>query len=100
MPDPVALFRRWYGEAVKARIPEPDAVAVATADRRGRPSVRLVYLKGVDARGFVFCTNTPSRKARELKANPRASLVFYWRPSGRQVRIDGRVAEISRAEAV
>ena len=97
--NPVPQFRRWYAEARRAKVAELDAVAVATADGRGRPSVRYVYVKIVDERGFVFCTNRTSRKARELDQNPRASLVYFWHEVGRQVRVTGRVEEISRAEA-
>jgi len=96
---PLAQFRRWYAAAKRAKVAELDAVAVATADRRGRPSVRHVYVKSVDERGFVFCTNTTSRKARELEENPRASLVYFWHERGCQVRVTGRVERIRRAEA-
>ena len=100
MTDPISLFHRWFAEARRAGLAEPEAMALATADRRGRPSVRYVLLKEADARGFVFCTQTTGRKCRELRANPRASLVFYWPPTHRQVRVEGPVEEISRAEAV
>lgn len=97
--NPLAQFGRWYAAAKKAKAAEIDAVAVATADRRARPSVRYVYVKIVDERGFVFCTNATSRKARELDSNPRASLVYFWQELGYQIRVTGRVEEISRAEA-
>jgi pyridoxamine 5'-phosphate oxidase len=98
--DPIARFRRWYAAAARhAEIPQPEAMALATADRRGRPSVRIVLLKQVDAGGFVFFTNADSRKGRELRANPHASLAFYWQPLGRQVRVEGRVAMVTAAEA-
>jgi pyridoxamine 5'-phosphate oxidase len=74
-------------------------MALATADRRGRPSVRYVLLKGADPRGFVFYTNTRSAKARDLRANRRAAIAFYWDATGRQVRCEGRVTEVSPAEA-
>lgn len=98
--DPIKRFRQWYAQAQRAKLPEPDAATLATADRRGRPSARYVLLKDVDARGFVFCSNTTSRKHRDLTENPRASMVFYWRELDRQLRIDGRVEEIPRPEAV
>ncbi|MFN8640889.1 MAG: pyridoxamine 5'-phosphate oxidase [Candidatus Binatia bacterium] len=98
--DPIARFRRWFAAARRhAQIPQPEAMALATADRRGRPSVRVVLLKHADADGFVFYTNGASRKGRELAANPWASLAFHWQPLGRQVRVEGRVHPVSRAEA-
>lgn len=97
--DPIAQFRRWFRQAERARIPLPEAMALATAGRRGRPSVRFVLLKGADARGFVFFTDGRSRKGRDLAQNPRAALVFYWNPIGKQVRIEGRVEEAPAAEA-
>ena len=97
--DPIARFRRWYADAVRAGGPLPDAVALATADRRGRPSVRYVLVKQVDPRGFVFFTDARSRKGDELRANPHAALAFYWDTLGRQVRVEGRVREVTPAEA-
>ena len=97
--DPIDRFRRWLRDAERARIPLHDACVLATADRRGRPSARFVLLRGLDARGFVFYTNARSRKGRELRANPRAALVFFWDPLDRQVRVEGRVVEVSAAEA-
>jgi pyridoxamine 5'-phosphate oxidase len=97
--DPITRFRRWYADAVRAGGPLPDAVALATADRRGRPSVRYVLLKQVDERGFVFFTDGRSRKGGELRANPHAALAFYWDALGRQVRVEGRVHEVTPAEA-
>lgn len=97
--DPIARFRRWYAAAERAKVPQPEAMSLATADRRGRPAVRVVLLKHVDAEGFVFYTNAHSRKGRELAANPRAALVFHWQSLGRQVRIEGRVRQVSAAEA-
>lgn len=100
MADPIARFQRWFAAARRhAAIPQPEAMALATADRRGRPSTRVVLLKQADARGFVFFTNAASRKGRELAANPYAALVFHWHPLGRQVRVEGRVEMISAAEA-
>src|SRR5262245_38053718 len=97
--NPVALFHRWYDLACRAGVPIRDAMALATADARGRPSVRFVLLKDADARGFTFYTNLQSRKGRELAANRRAALVFYWHKVGRQFRAEGRVTRVSAAEA-
>jgi pyridoxamine 5'-phosphate oxidase len=97
--DPFAQFRTWYEQAVAANVPQPEAMTLATADAYGRPSARMVLLRGVDARGFVFYTNYDSRKARELEANPRAALVFYWFGQHRQVRIEGRVERVTDAES-
>ena len=97
--DPVEQFRRWFAEAGAAGAAEPTAMTLATADADGRPAARVVLLKGFDARGFVFYSNHASRKGRELAANPRASLCFYWTALERQVRIDGSVERVSRAEA-
>jgi pyridoxamine 5'-phosphate oxidase len=97
-PDPAALFRRWYGEA-EAAVDMPEAVALATADAAGRPSVRMVLAKGLDDRGFKFHTGHGSRKARELEANGRAALLFYWAPLGRQVRIEGHVERVPDEES-
>jgi pyridoxamine 5'-phosphate oxidase len=96
--DPIARFRRWYRDA-RARMPLPDAVALATATPGGSPSVRFVLLKEADERGFVFFTDARSRKGRELAANARAALAFHWQPLGRQVRVEGRVRRVSAAEA-
>src|SRR5262245_51938389 len=96
--DPIARFRRWYREAAR-KADLPDACALATATRDGRPSVRFVLLKGADAGGFVFFTDARSRKGGELRANPRAALAFYWHEAGRQVRVEGRVREVAGAEA-
>ncbi len=97
--DPVEQFRAWFEAAVEAGVPEPTAATLATADAAGRPSARLVLLKGYDARGFVFFTNYESRKARELADNPNAALVFYWAPLNRQVRIEGGVERTAREES-
>ncbi len=103
-PDPLldeALqrFRGQLDAAHKTDLREPTAMTLATADPDGRPSVRTVLLKGVDERGFVFFTNSRSRKGRELQANPRASLCFFWQPLMKQVRIDGMVEVIDAGEA-
>ncbi len=97
--DPIARFRRWFRDAERAKLPQPESMGLATADRRGRPSLRVVLLKHADADGFVFYTNARSRKGRELAANPWAALVFHWQSLGRQVRVEGRVVQVSAAEA-
>jgi pyridoxamine 5'-phosphate oxidase len=97
--DPIAKFIRWLEDARRLRIPNYEAMALATASRNGKASVRFVLLKGIDARGFVFFTDARSRKGRELRDNPRASLALYWQPKGRQIRVEGRVEEVTPAEA-
>lgn len=96
--DPFELFRGWFVEA-NAAVSEPEAMTLATADSAGRPSARMVLLRGVDARGFVFYTNYESRKGREIETNPRAALVLYWASLHRQVRIEGRVVRVTDAES-
>jgi pyridoxamine 5'-phosphate oxidase len=96
--DPFRLFARWF-EQVRPAEADPTAMALATASRDGRPSVRMVLLKDVDARGFVFYTNYRSRKAREIGETRRASLLFYWASAERQVRIEGVVDAVSDAES-
>jgi pyridoxamine 5'-phosphate oxidase len=98
-PEPIALFRAWLDEAIAADPLDPTAMTLATVDAEGRPAARVVLLKSCDERGFVFYTNYASRKARELDANPRAALVFYWPALDRQVRIEGEVAKTSPAES-
>ncbi|MFQ5959634.1 MAG: pyridoxamine 5'-phosphate oxidase [Alphaproteobacteria bacterium] len=97
--DPIALFAEWYGEALKSGIKNPTAMTLATADESGRPSARMVLLKGFDERGFVFYTNVDSRKAHELRANAYAALCFYWPPLDRQVRVAGVVTPVGDDEA-
>jgi len=97
--DPHALFEQWFAEARLAEPDLPEAMSVATCGAQGRPSTRMVLLKGHDARGFVFHTNCGSRKGDELAANPRAALLFHWKPLRRQVRIEGTVEPVSEAEA-
>jgi pyridoxamine 5'-phosphate oxidase len=96
--DPLAQFRRWFEEASAHNTVEPHAVALATATPDGRPSLRMVLMKGVDERGMTFFTNYGSRKAGELEANPRAALLFYWPGLGRQVRIEGPTSRVERDE--
>jgi pyridoxamine 5'-phosphate oxidase len=98
-PDPHALFDRWLIDAGHSEPDVPTACALATADASGAPSVRMVLLKGHDARGFAFYTNLASRKARELGENPRASLCFHWKTLRRQVRIEGAVEPVPAEEA-
>src|SRR5215212_1057334 len=97
--DPLAQFRDWFAEAEAAGIRAPHALALATADADGSPAVRMVLLKGVDEDGFVFFTGYGSRKGRALDANPRAALLFYWDPLGRQVRVEGNVERVGAAES-
>ncbi|HEX9951873.1 MAG TPA: pyridoxamine 5'-phosphate oxidase [Rubricoccaceae bacterium] len=97
--DPLALFRAWFADAGAAGVVEPNAMTLATVGPDGRPSARIVLLKGVDARGFSFYTNYDSRKGRELDAHPFAALVFWWGPLERQVRVEGRVERVRAAEA-
>ena len=94
--DPFAQFARWFDEAVAAHLPEPNAMTLATVGADGRPSARIVLLKGVDARGFVFYTNHDSRKGREL---PAGALLFHWVELERQVRIEGHAARVEPAVA-
>jgi pyridoxamine 5'-phosphate oxidase len=98
-PDPVVQFGRWLADAQAAGLVEPTATTLATATADGRPSARMVLLRGVDQRGFVFYTNYESRKAAELAANPRAALVFWWGELQRQVRVEGRVEKTSLEES-
>jgi pyridoxamine 5'-phosphate oxidase len=97
--NPFVQFNRWLQEAVAARLPEPNAMALATATAEGRPSVRMVLLKGYDDRGFVFYTNYEGRKSSDLLKNPNAALLFYWSDLERQVRIEGSVEKTSRQES-
>ncbi len=98
-PDPFVQFARWFEAARTAGQPYPDAMVLATAARDGTPSARMVILRGVDERGFVFYTNYESRKGRELDANPQAALVFYWPRLERQVCITGEVGRVSKKES-
>ncbi len=98
-PDAVAQFRAWFEEAMSAGVVEPNAMTLATATPDGRPSARMVLLKGLDERGFSFYTDYESRKGRELEANPHAALVFYWPELHRQVRVTGTVSRVPREES-
>jgi pyridoxamine 5'-phosphate oxidase len=98
-PDPIEQFRKWFDEALAADLHEPNAMTLATAAPDGRPSARVVLLKGYDERGFVFYTSYEGRKSRELEENPRCALVFYWSELERQIRIEGRAGRVSEEES-
>jgi len=101
-PDPIERFRSVYALAEKLDrtcVPEPNAMSLATIDGSGQPSVRIVLLKGIDERGFVFYTNYEGRKGRELLAQPKAALCFYWAPLDTQIRVEGSVTEVADSEA-
>jgi pyridoxamine 5'-phosphate oxidase len=98
-PDPLDQFASWFEQAGRAGARMPEAVALATSSPDGAPSLRMVLLKGFDQRGFVFFSNYESQKGRELAANPRAALLFYWDQLGRQVRITGPVQRTSESES-
>ena len=97
--DPIALFSEWFAEASASEPNDPNAMALATTGADQQPDVRMVLLKGVDARGFVFYTNTESAKGVELAANPRAALNFHWKSTNKQVRVRGAVERVSDTEA-
>jgi pyridoxamine 5'-phosphate oxidase len=96
--DPFAMFERWYGEVVAAEVYEPNAMVVASVSADGRPSARMVLLKGFSPEGWVFFTNLGSRKGVELRGNAHCSLLFPWHPLERQVRVDGTATELPRAD--
>ncbi|MBF2098379.1 MAG: pyridoxamine 5'-phosphate oxidase [Gloeomargaritaceae cyanobacterium C42_A2020_066] len=98
LPDPLAQFRLWFEQALEAGVPEPNAMTLATVDHYGRPAGRIVLLKGLDERGFVFYTNYESAKGQQLQQTPYAALVFWWAELERQVRITGSVDRVSAAE--
>jgi pyridoxamine 5'-phosphate oxidase len=98
-PDPIRQFRVWFDQALLSEAAEVNAMALATATPDGRPSVRIVLLRGIDDRGFAFFTNYESRKARELESNPFASMVFFWHELERQVRIEGRVERVAAEDS-
>ena len=97
--DPHALFRAWFAEARASEINDSNAMALATVDVTGQPSVRMVLLKGHDDRGFVFYTNRESRKAQELGEGSKAALLFHWKSLRRQIRIEGPVSRVAEAES-
>ena len=97
--SPFAQFQIWMAEAVKTEPNDPNAMTVATVAANGQPAARILLLKGVDERGFVFYTNKESRKGEELSGNPRVALLFHWKSLQRQIRIEGRVEDVTDAEA-
>ncbi|HEY6806108.1 MAG TPA: pyridoxamine 5'-phosphate oxidase [Pyrinomonadaceae bacterium] len=97
--DPIRQFQKWFSEAVTARLPQPEAMSLATVSGEGNPSARMVLLKQVDDQGFVFFTNYRSSKARDMEANPNVALVFFWSGLERQVRIEGSVTKTSAEES-
>ena len=98
-PDPLVQFRKWFDEALRAELPEPNAMTLATATPEGIPSARIVLLKAADERGFTFFTDYRSQKGQELEANPYAALVFHWGELERQVRVSGRVSRVPREQS-
>jgi pyridoxamine 5'-phosphate oxidase len=98
-PNPIEQFRHWFEQARQAECPEPNAMTVASASPQGIPSARVVLLKDVDDRGFIFFTNYESHKGRELIANPHAALLFHWHELERQVRIEGQVEKLPEEES-
>ena len=99
LDNPIDLFKNWFSEAEKSEINDPNAVAVATADKSNQPNVRMVLLKGLSNKGFVFYTNFTSKKGEELKNNLKSSMCFHWKSLRRQVRVLGTVEEVSKKEA-
>lgn len=98
-PDPMVEVRRWLAVALDGGISTPNAMTLATVDERGRPAARIVLLKEIDDRGFVFFTNYDSRKARDLAAHPFAALILFWEPLHRQVRIEGSIERVAAADS-
>lgn len=97
--NPLPLFQKWLADAEETELNDPNAMALATVNAAGRPSIRMVLLKGLDDRGFVFYTNRDSRKGTDLAANPNAALCFHWKSLRRQIRIEGRVEKVSDSES-
>lgn len=97
--SPFDQFSSWFDEALAAEVPEPNAMTLATVDATGQPSARIVLVKGADERGFVFYTNYESRKGHDLAGNPRASLLFFWQPLERQIRIEGHIEKVTAEES-
>lgn len=97
--DPIKQFEKWFNDAMKAGIHEPNAMTLATATNDGRPSARILLLKGFTQEGFIFYTNYLSRKGREMAKNPLASIVFFWGEMERQVRIEGTIEKVSKEES-
>ena len=99
LDNPIELFKKWFSEAEKSELNDPNAVAVATSDSKNQPNVRIVLLKGLSQRGFVFFTNFNSKKGSELKSNSKTSLCFHWKSLRRQVRVIGQAEEVTPIEA-
>ena len=99
LDNPIELFKKWFAEAEKSEINDPNAVAVATSSKDNQPNVRMVLLKGLSDKGFVFYTNFNSKKGNELKQNLKASMCFHWKSLRRQVRVIGSVEEVTKKEA-
>lgn len=99
-PNPFIQFGKWFRQTAKRRVRNPNAVTLATAAKKGRPSARVVLLKGFDERGFTFFTNYQSQKSREIAENPQGALVVYWPELERQIRIEGRIHKTSREESI
>ena len=97
--DPIILFKEWFNEAKKTEINDPNAVALATADKKGFPDARMVLLKNFSSKGFIFYTNFNSKKSTDLKDNPNAALCFHWKSLLRQIRILGKISKVSDKEA-
>ncbi len=97
--NPIQQFKRWWHDAIESQLDEPNAMTLATASVDGRPSARIVLLKGINEEGFIFFTNYTSRKAKEMEANPYVSLLFFWKEMERQVRIEGTIQKISAEES-
>jgi pyridoxamine 5'-phosphate oxidase len=97
--NPIPMFKRWFQEALKAKVLDVNALALASISASGKPSNRIVLLKGLDSRGFTFFTNYESRKGKELRQKPVASLLFFWPQLSRQIRIDGKVSKVSTHES-
>lgn len=98
--DPIKQFEKWFNEALKAELQEPTAMTLATATHDGRPSARIVLMKGFDSNGFVFYTNYLSRKGKEIAKNPLGALMFFWGTLERQVRIEGTIEKISKEDSI
>jgi pyridoxamine 5'-phosphate oxidase len=98
--DPIKQFEKWFNEALKAELQEPTAMTLATATHDGRPSARIVLMKGFDSNGFVFYTNYLSRKGKEIAKNPLGSLLFFWGTLERQIRIEGTIEKISKEDSI
>jgi len=97
--NPVIQFEKWMSEAMYAKLPEPNAMTLATADINGKPTARVVLLKGIENDAFIFYTNYDSKKGQDLLYNPYATLVFYWHPIEKQIRIEGRVEKVSAEQS-